>query len=106
MNIYAASLALECNYDRFPAISMKVASASLSLMPIVPAGVIASLALECNYDRFPAISMKVASASLSLIAQPVLATMLSISLVCSNAGFTEVIDLKKGTSMLMIKADR
>jgi hypothetical protein len=100
MKIYAASLSCECNFDTCPSVNMKVAGASLSVMPVVPADTIASLALECNFDTFPAVSMKVAGASLSLITQYAPATVVSLSLVRRD-GYVQLIDLKKGTAIMI-----
>lgn len=102
MNIYAASLALECNFDKFPASSLKIAGASLSLVPSIPLGAIASLALECNFDIFPPVSLKIAGASMSLIARFIPATIASLSISRAD-GYVQLIDLKKGTAIMMTR---
>lgn len=105
MNITASSLSVETSFDRTPLTSFKLVSGSLSVQASSSPGMVASISIETSFERFPSTSLKLKSCSLSLNTQYVPASIISLSIVVYKEGFTQVVDLVRGVSLLMIKKE-
>ena len=105
MKITASSLSIETSFDQCALTSFKLVSGSLSVQASSSPGMVASISIETSFEKYPTTNLKITSSSLSLNAQYVPASIISLSVVVYKEGFTQVVDLMKGVSLLMIKKD-